>query len=176
MITSLTSAANSSDALERTLLTLAFLALVLLAVWGMRRSWLKRAKRLADLPPLPIPTTAADPLALEVAGRYLATTLAGDWLNRVVARGLGAPSRAVWSVRGAELVVSRPGFEDFAIPQAAVQQVRADRAIAGRAFERDGIIVVTWQLGDYLLDSGFRADSTEEHVKLLARLTEWKSA
>jgi hypothetical protein len=48
--------------------------------------------------------------------------------------------------------------------------VRSGRGIAGSVFERDGIVIVTWRLGDSLLDSGIRADTADQHVELLTAL------
>lgn len=161
------------DALVRALLTLAFLGLVLVAALLMRRSWTRKAESLADLPELPRPT--ADQPELAVEGRYLGSTVAGEWLSRVVARGLGAPSRCSFEVTAAGIVLKRPGVEDFLVPRGSVRGVRTDRAIAGKAYERDGIIVVTWQHGELQLDTGFRADATEDHLRLLAAIGDWNN-
>jgi hypothetical protein len=40
------------------------------------------------------------------------------------------------------------------------------RGIAGKAYERDGVLIVTWDLGGRLVDTGFRADVAEEQVVL----------
>ena len=159
------------DWLVRTGLTLVFALLVVLAAWAMRRSWDRRAARMSDLPPLP----AAHDFAaeLEVAGRYLATTSAGDWLDRVTANGLGAPSRAVLALGPQGVLVERAGSDPFWIAREQVEAVRTDRAIAGKAFERDGIAVITWRHGGRTLDTGFRADTTEDHLRLLAACGDW---
>lgn len=166
--------AQLPDAVVRTLLTLAFGGLVVVAAWLMRRSWNRKAANLSDLPALPAPT-GSEPL-LAVEGRYLGSTVAGQWLNRVVAQGLGAPSRALLRVTADGVEVARSGTAEFLIPRQQVSGVRTDRAIAGKAYERDGIVVVTWQHGEHQLDTGFRADSTEEHLRLIAALGEWKNA
>jgi hypothetical protein len=40
------------------------------------------------------------------------------------------------------------------------------RGIAGKAYERDGVLIITWDLGGRLVDSGFRADVAEEQLIL----------
>ena len=73
---------------------LVLLALLLLAYLAMWRGWRRRAKK-HDLPPLvPTPPVADLPEAKLVGGaRYFGTTVSGDWLDRVVAHGLGARQR-----------------------------------------------------------------------------------
>jgi hypothetical protein len=53
------------------------------------------------------------------------------------------------------------------IPAGDISLVRADRAIAGRAFEKDGIAVILWKLGTTEIASGFRADTNEDHARFL---------
>ena len=55
----------------------------------------------------------------------------------------------------------------FLVLRNEIIDVRADRAIAGRAFERDGLVVVTWKLGDVFIDSGFRFDKADQQVEFL---------
>jgi hypothetical protein len=40
------------------------------------------------------------------------------------------------------------------------------RGIAGKAYERDGVLIITWDLGGRLVDTGFRADVAEEQLTL----------
>jgi hypothetical protein len=40
------------------------------------------------------------------------------------------------------------------------------RGIAGKAYERDGVLIITWDLGGRLVDTGFRADVAEEQLIL----------
>jgi hypothetical protein len=40
------------------------------------------------------------------------------------------------------------------------------RGIAGKAYERDGVLIITWDLGGRLVDTGFRADVAEEQLVL----------
>jgi hypothetical protein len=129
---------------------------VVLAYLGMWRGW-KRRGRKHDLPELvPAPPVAELPEAkLQGGARYFGTTVSGDWLDRVVARGLGTRSEA-------RLVLSNEGLDvvrlagSFRIPASALRGARHDQGIAGKVVPPHGVLVVTWQHGDLLLDSGFR--------------------
>jgi hypothetical protein len=131
-------------------------ALLLLAYLGMWLGW-KRRGRKHDLPELvPVPPVAELPPArLQAGARYFGTTVNGDWLDRVVARGLGARSTARLSLSDEGLDVVRLAGS-FRIPCAALRGARHDRGIAGKVVPPHGLLVVTWQHGDYLLDTGFR--------------------
>ena len=127
-----------------------------LAYLGMYLGWQKRGRK-HDLPPLvPAPAVADLPAAkLEAGARYFGTTVSGDWLDRVVARGLGARSMARLRLSAEGLDVIRVG-ESFRIPVEALHGARHDQGIAGKVVPPQGVLVVTWKHGDLVLDSGFR--------------------
>jgi len=133
--------------------TLLLFGLVVLAYLAMWRGWRRRSGK-HDLPPLeqPADTTAT----LEAAGRYFGTAVAGDWLDRVVARGLGNRSDCTLSLSHDGLDVRRPGLASFRIPRASMVGARRDQGIAGKVIPPHGVLVVTWRHGDLALDSGFR--------------------
>ncbi len=131
-------------------------ALLGLAYVGMWRGW-KRRGRKHDLPPLvDAPSVANLPEAkLQSGARYFGTTTSGDWLDRVVARGLGARSTCRLSLSDEGLDVIRLAGS-FRIPASALRGARHDKGIAGKVVPPHGVLVVTWQHGDHLLDTGFR--------------------
>ena len=145
-----------------TLVLFGLLGLAYLLMW---RGWKKRGTK-HDLPPLvDIPKVKDLPAAkLDSAARYFGTTLAGDWLDRVVARGLGARSscRIRLSPEGLDVVRVAGSFR---IPVAALRGARHDQGIAGKVVPPHGVLVVTWVHGDYTLDTGFRLTeaTTEGH-------------
>ncbi|UCM86792.1 PH-like domain-containing protein [Streptomyces marincola] len=146
---------------------LLFLALV---YWLMREGWKWRAVLQDDLPEL-TPAPEDPPGArLALAGRYHGTTTAGQWLDRIVARGLGARSRAELTLSGAGVTVLRPGATDFHIPADRVRGARLDKGIAGKVLTEGGLLVITWEHGGRLLDSGFRADRPAEHAAWVGEL------
>lgn len=133
-----------------------------LAYLGMWLGWRRRARR-HDLPPLvPAPAVAdLPPAKLQGGARYFGTTVSGEWLDRVVARGLGARSSARLNLSTEGLDVIRLAGS-FRIPAAALRGARHDQGIAGKVVPPHGVLVVTWQHGDLLLDTGFRL--TDEAV------------
>ena len=79
---------------ERLALTVVMIVVILLAVLGMWWGWRARARRQSDLVAPPEFTGEVGTLLAVSEGRYLGTCRAGDWLDRIVAHGLGAPSAA----------------------------------------------------------------------------------
>ena len=140
--------------------TLLFLALGL-AYLGMWLGWQRRARK-HDLPPLlPAPAVSdLPPAKLEAGGRYFGTTVSGDWLDRVVAQGLGTRSMVRLRLSAEGLDVVRVGGS-FRIPSAALRSARHDQGIAGKVVPPHGLLVVTWQHGKVLLDSGFRLEPSK---------------
>ncbi|MFJ9350449.1 hypothetical protein [Streptomyces sp. NPDC101237] len=142
---------------------------VALVYWLMREGWKWRGTLQGDLPELPTAPDDPGPARLTMSGRYHGSTTAGQWLDRIVARGLGSRSRAELTLTDAGLDVVRPGADDFFIPAAALREALLGKGIAGKVLTEGGLLVVTWQHGDRLIDSGFRSDHAAEH-------TEWVDA
>jgi len=152
---------------ERMTLVAAMILVIVLAVWSMRKSWQrKQADQVAVVAPDGIPTDFESTMSID--GRYLAASYSGDWLSRVVVHEMGVPSRCTLAWNADGVAVQRPTSRSFFVTWSDVVDVRADRVIAGRAFERDGIAVLSIRLGATAVDVGFRADSTEGHLEVLA--------
>ena len=132
-----------------------------LAYLGMWRGWRRRAHK-HDLPPLVDAPAVADlpPARLQSGARYFGTTTSGDWLDRVVARGLGARSTCRLSLSDEGLDVIRLAGS-FRIPAAALRGARHDQGIAGKVVPPHGVLVVTWRHGEHELDTGFRLTAAE---------------
>ncbi|MFE9908700.1 PH-like domain-containing protein [Streptomyces clavifer] len=133
--------------------------------WLMRQGWKWRASLQSGLPEL---ATTPEGFAegeelLTLTGRYHASTTAGQWLDRIVAHGLGTRSRVELTLTGQGLDVVRPGAADFFVPAAALREARLDKALAGKVLPEGGLLVITWAHGDQLIDSGFRSDHAAEH-------------
>ncbi|WLQ32717.1 hypothetical protein P8A18_04290 [Streptomyces castrisilvae] len=139
--------------------------LVVFVYWLMRQGWKWRGNLQSDLPPLATtPEGYADgEKLLGLTGRYHASTTAGQWLDRIVAHGLGTRSRVELTLTAEGLDVVRPGAADFFVPAADLRGARTDKALAGKVLPEGGLLVITWALGDQLIDSGFRSDHSAEH-------------
>ncbi|MGW0119194.1 PH-like domain-containing protein [Streptomyces sp. NPDC003327] len=132
--------------------------------WLMRQGWKWRGSLQSDLPELPTVPETTGAATLTLSGRYHGSTTAGQWLDRIVAHGLGTRSRVELTLTDAGISVVRPGANDFLIPAAALREARLDKGIAGKVLAEGGLLVVTWAHGDKLLDSGFRSDRAAEHT------------
>ncbi|MBK3566587.1 MULTISPECIES: hypothetical protein [unclassified Streptomyces] len=139
-----------------------FIALV---YWLMREGWKWRGTLQGDLPDLPTAPTDPGPAKLTMNGRYHGSTTAGQWLDRIVAHGLGTRSRVELTLTDAGLDVVRPGATDFFIPAGALREALLGKGIAGKVLSEGGLLVVTWAHGDRLIDSGFRSDTAAEHAE-----------
>jgi hypothetical protein len=148
-------------------LLLLFVALCL-AMW---RGWRRRAARQADLPGLyPRPGVLSGDVVPPVRGVYVSSTTAGDWLDRIVVRDLGVRSRATVHVTGSGVAFDREGAADVFVPSAWLRSVRRERGIAGKFVEEGGLVVVTWEFGDRMLDTGFRADRSSDTERLVTAI------
>ncbi|MFF1419074.1 hypothetical protein [Streptomyces sp. NPDC058280] len=131
--------------------------------WLMRQGWKWRGSLQSGLPALPTAPETPGEARLSMAGRYHGSTTAGHWLDRIVAHGLGARSRVELTLTDAGLEVVRPGANDFFVPAGCLREARLDKGIAGKVLAEGGLLIVTWQHGDTLIDSGFRSDRSAEH-------------
>ncbi|MFF7968870.1 hypothetical protein ACFZC3_26385 [Streptomyces sp. NPDC007903] len=145
---------------------------VALVYWLMREGWKWRGTLQSDLPELPEVPEDPGPAILTMSGRYHGSTTAGQWLDRIVAHGLGSRSRAELTLTDAGLAVERPGATDFLIPVQALRGARLDKGIAGKVLTEGGLLVVTWAHGEKLIDSGFRSDHAAEHTTWVETLNQ----
>lgn len=144
---------------------------VALIWWLMREGWKWRGTLQGDLPPLPTAPDEPEEARLTMSGRYHGSTTAGQWLDRIVAHGLGTRSLAELTLTDAGLDVVRPGAADFFVPRAALRGARLDKGIAGKVLTEGGLLVVTWEHGGRLIDSGFRSHRAAEHRAWVDALT-----
>ncbi|WP_115790562.1 hypothetical protein [Arthrobacter silvisoli] len=154
------------------------LVLVLCAVaFGLiALGWRSRLRRQADVeqpPPVPAELGAA---AVVVSGQYVATTTAGDWLDRIAVHGLGFRGNAEASVHPEGVLFDRDGFPPLFVPRAALQSQRQDSGMAGKFVEKDGLVVISWTLGSRTLDTGFRTRHAADKQPLINALQELISA
>lgn len=156
----------------RVLLVAIMIALIALVFFAMRRNWRRRAQAQDMIPApqsMPVPLPDDDPDV--VAGVYLGSVFAGRWLDRIVVHGLGVRSRVFLEIGLESINLEREGAPSFAIPITDLIAVRADRGIAGKAYERGGIAIITWQLGDTAIDSGVRADRLIDQEELITKIS-----
>ena len=136
--------------------------IVLLAIAGMFFGWRALVRKQSGLvAPSAVPATTGDAMAVS-QGLYVATTLAEQPLERVAAHGLGFRSRATISLSPDGIVVEPRGRDPYFIPRSALQAVERATWAIDKAVEPGGLVVLTWRLGDTVLDSYFRMDNGPE--------------
>ncbi|MET7998158.1 transporter [Amycolatopsis sp. NPDC005232] len=158
--------------MDRFLLVLGIVAFFLLCLWGMWVGWRRKSRsQSAQVPPFPgIPGDPGE-ILLESTGLYVSTTTAGHWQDRVVTRGAGLRTGAVWRLYPGGIAVERGGAPDFWIPREAVTGIRRDSKIAGKVMGTDALLVITWRLGDADLDTGFRGDELDDYPQWIEQLS-----
>lgn len=158
--------------MERFWLVLAIVAFFLLCLYGMWLGWRRKSRSQSAWVP-PFPEVPAEPgeAVLESTGLYLSTTIAGNWQDRVVTRGAGLRTGAVWRLHPEGVAVERGGAPDFWIPRAAITGVRRDSRIAGKVMGTDALLVLTWRLGELELDTGFRGDDLDDYPQWIDKLS-----
>jgi hypothetical protein len=145
---------------ERFWLTLAVLAVCVLAGYGLLVGWRHRAQRQAGLPELPsVPEDFGPELATALTGLYVSTTTAGNWQDRIVARGLGRRANATAELTADGVLIDRIDDDAIFLPAGSLTAVGTAPGIAGKVMGLpNGVLIISWRLGDVELDSGFRAD------------------
>jgi hypothetical protein len=146
------------------------LLLLVPVLWGlMWWGWRSRARRQGDLPvPTAPPADPGPPAYGPVEAVYVSSTRAGDWLDRVVAHGLGERSSASVSVHAGGVQVARGGAPDLWLPAAALDDVRRERGAAGKFVDAEGLVTLAWRLGDHPLDTHLRTRHESDREPLAA--------
>jgi hypothetical protein len=138
-------------------------------LWLMRRGYQRRAARQADLPtPAAAPADLAE--AEGVEGVYASTTTHGDWLDRIAVHGLGVRSSARAAVSDAGVFFSRDAAPDLFIPAADLVGAELAPGIAGKVTGGEGVVLVTWRLGERTLDTGFHPRAKAERERLVSAI------
>ena len=159
---------NTATAVSTYVFGAGVVVLIAMVIRRMVLGWRRRAARQAHLVgALPgVPDSLGEPVDAPVPGLYLGSTLAGDWLDRVIAGGLGHRSSAVLTRYSAGILLERSGTGPLWIPRDAVTLVRTERAIAGKVIPGRGVLVVRWRLPSGTeIDSGFRGDGGKAAVQ-----------
>jgi hypothetical protein len=164
--------ADVTDWADRVGWIVGLLLFIALVYWLMRQGWKWRGTLQGDVEPLPqSPESPGEP-KMTLSGRYHGSTTAGQWLDRIVAHGLGTRSRVELTLTDAGLDVVRPGASDFFVPVDALREARLDKGIAGKVLAEGGLLIVTWAHGDKLIDSGFRSDRAAEQAEWVTTLND----
>jgi len=165
-------------------LRLALVAMMVLIIIGvlllMLRSWRKmRSGDRLGISDLPAPLTQA-PLDFDpsegIEALFLGTSLHGQWLSKVLIHDLVTRSRArvSWDLHG--ILIERGGASDVYIPRSDLVEVALGSGVAGSVRAKDSVIIFVWNLGDYRMATGVRADTAKGHQQLMGLLESEMSA
>ncbi|MBT2594929.1 hypothetical protein [Arthrobacter sp. ISL-72] len=155
---------------------LAMLAIIAVVFVLLFIGWRNRLRRQSDVEQLPaLPAELSLPLA-SADGQYVATTTAGDWLDRIAVQGLGIRTTAELTVHPEGVLFERSGAGPVFIPADRLTGVRQDSGMAGKFVEKDGLLVISWTLGNRELDTGFRTRRADDKPAVLKAFQELISA
>jgi hypothetical protein len=144
--------------------------ILIVALALMVLGWRARQRRQITLPePHRVPAALGAVLG-EFETFYVATTMAGDPLNRVAVQGLGFRAKAFVVVTTDGVIVPIDGQPDIFIPVADIRDVSLATWTIDRVVERDGLILIAWTLGDTGVDSYFRAEEPQGFLGALTSL------
>lgn len=148
-----------SDKLVPTLLTILIVVVIFALIrWG----WRGRVRRQAGLAaPAQAPRDLLQRATARVDGMYVVTTYTAQPLERIAGHDLGVRTNAEAIVAPDGVFLNRQGAPDVFIPRADLRAVSTASGMVGKFVERDGLVVLTWDLGDTRVDTGFRARTGE---------------
>ncbi|WP_242496304.1 hypothetical protein [Xylanimonas protaetiae] len=149
--------------------------LLLLVVLTGRRKVAQRTGQLVPTPPAaPADLAGLGPARLgPVEATYVSTTLAGDWLARVGAHGLGDRAAARVTVHDGGVLVERTGATTVFLPTSALRSAGLAPGMAGKYVGADGLVVLTWlapsdgRVRALQLDTGLRTRYPEDRSRIV---------
>lgn len=153
--------------MDRTTSTTIVIAVILLAFAGMIIGWRARKHRQSGFArPLAVPAETGDELyAADVF--YVATTVAGEPLNRIAVGGLGFRARASVIVASTGVILAIAGEPDAFIPATALRRVQRATWTIDRVVETGGLVCITWTLGAADVDSYLRVTEPERVTPII---------
>ena len=154
-------------------ISVAFLVLLLILMFFGWRARKRRQKHVAA--PLAPPAALGTPLGT-FDGKYVATTAAGNPLDRIAVHGLGFRSSASLTVTATGVLVQRPGSDDVWIPRDDVIDRRTATWTIDRVVEHDGLELLEWNLGGKPVESYFRLIQPLEFEKAIQHIVPKQAA
>lgn len=157
--------------MDRTGLLLIVVAIAVVLLSLMALGWRARTRRQRDLPaPVPVPGNTGDPHG-EFHGRYVATSVGGEPLERITAHGLAFRGSATVRVSELGVLLDRIGERPIWIPREHLDGVRRATWTIDRVVEQDGLTVLDWRLGDRPVETALRLDDPQAADTILTTLT-----
>ncbi len=142
----------------------------------MALGWRARLRRQSGLAK---PATTPEELGEQFGrfeGKYVATTVSGDPLDRVAVHGLGFRGNATVQIAENGVLLRIAGGRETWIPTADLRARRTATWAIDRVVEPGGLQLLEWQLGDTSVDSYFRFDDALEFARIVDRVIERNAA
>ena len=143
------------------------IAILLLALLGMYLGWRARKRRQSAIAPLPVVPTNLGAALFTVEALYVATTLAGEPLNRVAVRGLGFRGRATVTVVPEGVVLGIAGIAEVWVAREAIRSVERATWTIDKAVEAGGLAVIAWAIGETQVDTYLRITEPADPMPLI---------
>ncbi|MWV57910.1 PH-like domain-containing protein [Rathayibacter sp. VKM Ac-2754] len=157
--------------MDRTAITIVFVAVLVLVFAGMALSWRARRRRSADLAPEAVPAASLGAEVEAVELPYVATTRFEQPLERVVLPGLGFRGRSMLRLHERGVVIAPVGERETVIPAALLRGAGEGSYVIDRAVEEGGLLVVSWSpRGDETVDSYLRVAEPLLRAHLVAEI------
>lgn len=158
--------------MDRSVVTIVFVAVVVLVFVGMALSWRARRRRSADLAPEAVPAESIGAELEAVALPYVATTRFEQPLERVVLPGLGFRGKATLRLHERGVVIAPVGERETVIPAALLRGTGEGSYVIDRAVEEGGLLVISWSpRGAETVDSYLRVAEPALRAHLVAELS-----
>jgi hypothetical protein len=156
---------------DRVLPTVAIIVVLIVVLLLILMGWRRRVRRDRDAGAgYPEPSGSSTPLA-EIGALYVATTKAGEPLERLALPGLAFRGNAAVSVSGDGVRIAVTGEPPVFIIASALTGVGAATVAIDRVVERDGLVRISWLTsGGAAADSYFRVVDPAGRAQLTAAI------
>lgn len=144
--------------MDRSLLLALVIVFGLLLLALMIAGWRTRRRRQGELPEPPSAPHELAAVLGSFAGKYVATSRAGEPLERIVSHGLGFRGKATTAVTADGILIERVGERAVWIPQSSITDVRRATWTIDRVVEPDGLNLIEWSFGGLTVDTTLRLD------------------
>jgi hypothetical protein len=102
--------------------------------------------------------------------QYVATTVAGEPLNRVTAHGLGARGYGKITISVDGILIERNGERSIGIKAEQVSGATAANVTIDRAVENEGLIQISWSQDGFALNTFIRARNNDDRKQIFEQL------
>ena len=154
--------------------TLILVALVVVLFLGMWFAWRKRGKR--DAHTLPTRALTGHELAHFPRVFYVATTLQGEPLERISVPGLKYRGYASLVVKSDGCQIQVIGEDAVGIPATQISGVSTAQMRIDKVVEHSGLTLITWQVGERVLETSFRMPDNADQRQLSQAVEEMLAA